>query len=154
MNKQIESLKATRGFLLRLIADLSVEDLNKIPHGFNNNIIWNLAHLIASQQGVCYKRAGLNLTIEESFFTAYKPDTKPESFVEHREVERVKELLVSTIDGFEADLKKGLFRDYPSWTTRYGVELNTINDALTFLPFHEGFHLGYIMALKRVVKNS
>ena len=153
MHKQVESLKATRKFLLNLISDLTVDELNKIPSGFNNNIIWNLAHLIASQQGVCYKRAGLDMVVEESFFEAYKPNTKPECFVESQEIEVIKGMFISTIDMFESDLRKGIFEIYPSWTTRYGVELKNIGDTLTFLPFHEGLHYGYIMALKRVVKN-
>jgi len=50
MKKEIERLKKTRIFLLDLIKDLTTEQLNEIPKGFNNNIIWNLGHLIASQQ--------------------------------------------------------------------------------------------------------
>ncbi len=49
MNKQIEILRNTRKHLLSFINDLSTEELNEIPQGFNNNIIWNLAHLTATQ---------------------------------------------------------------------------------------------------------
>jgi hypothetical protein len=152
MRKQLETYKATRQFLLKTINDLSVEELNKIPSGFNNNIIWNMAHLVASQQGVCYKRAGLDLVVEEAYFQAYKPDTKPQGLAEPAEIELTKNLLISTIEQFEIDYNHQLFSRYPSWITRYGVELSSIDDALTFLPFHEGIHFGYIMALKRVIK--
>lgn len=153
MNKQIESYRATRKFLLNIVKGLSIEELNKVPEGFNNNIIWNMSHLVASQQGVCYKRAGLKLIVDENFFEAYKQDTKPGPFIGENEVEQTKELLLSTIDQFETDYKSNLFAHYPAWVTRYGVELRSIDDALTFLPFHEGLHLGYIMALKRVIAN-
>lgn len=152
MIKQIESIKATRNSLLNLISDLSVEELNEIPSGFNNNIIWNIAHLVASQQGVCYKRAGLGLLIDDVFFMAYKPGTKPEHFVDTKQIDVIKGLLLTTIDQFETDLKNNVFINYPSWVTRYGVELKSIDDAIIFLPFHEGLHFGYIMALKRVLK--
>lgn len=151
MNKNIESLKATRQFLLKVIEDLSPEQLNKIPAGFNNNVIWNIAHLVASQQGVCYKRAGLELLVDGEFFNRYKPDSKPAAYVSQAEIEHIKTILITTIDQFEKDYRQETFRNYPSWTTRYGVELNNIEDALTFLPFHEGLHVGYVMALKRVV---
>lgn len=151
MNKNIESLKATRKFLLKVIEDLSPEQLNKIPAGFNNNIIWNIAHLVASQQGVCYKRAGLGLLVDGDFFNQYKPDSKPAEYVSQTEIEYIKIILITTIDQFEKDYGQETFKNYPSWITRYGVELNSIDDALTFLPFHEGLHVGYIMALKRVV---
>src|SRR5688572_3463318 len=118
MIKQIESIKATRNFLLTLISDLSVEELNEIPSGFNNNIIWNIAHLVASQQGVCYKRAGLDLHIDEGFFMAYKPGTKPEHFVDTKQTRFIKGLLLTTIDQLETDLKNNVFINYPSWITR------------------------------------
>jgi hypothetical protein len=48
-----------RQLLLDQIAGLTTEELNQIPRGLNNNIIWNLAHLISGQQGIFYARAGL-----------------------------------------------------------------------------------------------
>lgn len=154
MKAQIETIRATRKNLLTLIHDLSVEELNKIPSGFNNNIIWNLAHLISAQQGIFYKRAGLDIVIEDKFFTPYRPDTKPEHFVNSDEVETIKELLFTTLDRFKSDYDSNRFENYHTWTTRYGVELKSIDDALHFLPFHEGMHCGYIMALKRVIKQK
>lgn len=63
MNKQIEIIRKTRVKLLEMLSDLSTDQLNKIPAGFNNNIIWNLAHLVAAQQGICYLRAGLPMVL-------------------------------------------------------------------------------------------
>lgn len=154
MHPQIETIRKTRTALLNLIQDLTVEELNEIPAGFNNNIIWNVAHLIAAQQGVCYFRAGLPLKIENAFFLAYKPESKPEQFVDAGEVEKIKEILFSTLDQLETDYQDHIFTNYTPWTTRYGVDIKNIAEAISFLPFHEGIHLGYIMALKRVVKSK
>jgi hypothetical protein len=151
MDKRFESIKATRQFLLKLVENLSTDQLNEVPAGFNNNIIWNLAHIVAAQQGVCYKRAGLATAVPEDFFQEFKPDTKPGRKIDSDEVSMIKEMLISTIDTLINDYKAGHFATYPAWTTRYGVELTGIDDALTFLPFHEGLHFGYVMALKRVV---
>ena len=153
MNLHIETLRATRKLLLNSISELTIEQLNEIPHGFNNNIIWNMAHLVAAQQGVCYKRAGIDLTVYESFFELYKPDTKPGKYVPEDEITQIKSLMLSTIDQFEEDYNNKKFLSYTAWTTRYGTALHDIDEALSFLPFHEGVHFGYIMALKRVVNN-
>jgi DinB family protein len=152
--KQIEILRKTRKFLLDLIDGLTIEELNEIPAGFNNNIIWNLGHMIASQQGVCYKRAGLNLTIEEKYFINYKPDTKPNNFIDAEQANEIKSLFLSAIDQLEEDYNSNVFADYPAWTNRYGVEHKNIDDTINFLLFHDGLHVGYIMALKRIVKNN
>jgi hypothetical protein len=151
MTKLIEMIKMPRLGLIKLADELTIEQLNKVPLGFNNNIAWNLAHLIAAQQGVCYRRAGVNMVIDDAFFMTYKPDTKPERYIDSAEMEIIKSLLVSTIDQFETDLENNIFADYVPWTSRYGVEINNINEALNFLPFHEGLHLGYIWALRRAV---
>ncbi|MDB5118142.1 MAG: hypothetical protein JWQ79_3634 [Mucilaginibacter sp.] len=154
MIKSIEIIRKPRLHLLNFINDLSIEQLNKIPNGFNNNIIWNLGHMIAAQQGVCYKRAGLPTVIDDNFFVTYKPDSKPERFYDSNELKTIEELFVSTLGQLEIDLENNLFVNYTPWTTRYGVELSTIEEAIKFLPFHEGLHLGYIWALRRAVLAS
>ena len=154
MNKQIETIRKTRVKILEMVSELNTDQLNKIPPGFNNNIIWNIGHLVASQQGICYLRAGLPLIIEKEFFMSYKPDSKPEGFVGAEEIEKIRSLMFSTLDHLETELKQCSFNNYTNWTTRYGVNITDIEDAVNFLPFHEGLHMGYIMALKRLINDQ
>ena len=151
MNDQIEIIKRTRTHLLELVRELNIEQLNKVPTGFNNNIIWNLGHLVAAQQGICYVRAGLKPRIDEDFINRYKKGSKPERFLDEQELKKIKELFFSSLDALKKDYENGLWPGYDSWTTSYGVELNSIEDAIQFLNFHEGLHSGYILALKRVI---
>ncbi len=151
MRRAIDIIKQPRLLILKEIEHLSTEQLNKIPEGFNNNIAWNLGHMIAAQQGLCYKRSGLDTTVSEDFFHTYKPGTKPEKFIDDAEVSFIKEQLFISIEKLEAGLDKGIFVDYTKVMTRYGIELSSINEAVAFLPFHEGFHIGYIISLKRLV---
>ena len=153
METRIETLKKTRANFIKVIGDLTIEQLNEIPAGFNNNVIWNLGHLLASQQGLCYVRAGLKMTIDEQYFLIYKPETKPNGFVESTEVDKIKELFSSAIEQFELDYNKNIFTSYKPWTNRYGIDITNIDDAITFILFHEGIHSGYVMALKRCLKN-
>lgn len=151
MNKQIDRIKKTRIYLLDLVKDVSVERLNQIPAGFNNNIIWHLGHLIASQQGICYARAGITPVVDEKYIMLYKPGTKPEHFAEGDEVNMIKDVLMWSLDRLETDLSGHLFVNYTTFTTRYGVELSGIEDALDFLLFHEGLHSGHVTAMKKLV---
>lgn len=151
MKREIEIVKQLRQRILDEINHLSIEQLNKIPPGFNNNIIWNLGHMIAAQQGICYKRAGLNVRVDEAFFNAYKPETKPNGFVGAEGVEEIKKMLFTTLDQLETDYDDGLITGYNAFVTRYNVALNDINEAIEFLPFHEGLHIGYIMSLRKLV---
>ena len=151
MNKQIEIIKMPRLGILEQVKDLSIEQLNKIPTGFNNNIIWNLGHVIAAQQGVCYRRAGVETVVSADFMNTYGGGSKPESFLGEDQLQLIGELYTSTLDQFVIDYNNNLFANYTAWTTRYGVNLNSIDDVIQFLPFHEGLHIGGIMAMKRVV---
>ena len=151
MHKAIDSLLKTRTWALQLVEGLSDEALNAIPEGFNNNIIWNLAHLVAVEQGVCYVRSGLEPVLPMDFIKAYTRGTRPESAVAAEGIAEIKALLLASPARLDADLTAGRFSGYKAWTTPYGVALDTIEDALQFLQFHEGMHCGYIMAMKRVV---
>ncbi|MFD0765601.1 DinB family protein [Mucilaginibacter lutimaris] len=151
IDKQLDIIRQPRLKIIETLNAFSLDQLNKIPSGFNNNIIWNLGHMIAAQQGVCYKRAGLNTWIDDDFFDAYKPDSKPAGPVSQDEYDNIKTLLTTSIDQLEHDYKNGIFENYPTWTTRYGVQMSNIDEAIAFLPFHEGLHIGYIMAMRKLV---
>ena len=154
MNPKIDLIRKIRTKALELISGLSIAELNKIPTGFNNNIIWNLGHLVAAQEGIFYLRGKLELTIEQDFFNSFKNGSKPDHMMLAEEIEKIKSLLFSSLDQLELDLDKNIFDNYPAWTTSTGFEINSIEDVLIFLPFHEGLHLGQVMAYKRLVLNN
>jgi hypothetical protein len=154
MNPKIDLIRKIRTKALELISGLSNAELNKIPTGFNNNIIWNLGHLIAAQEGIFYLRGKLELNIEQDFFNSFKNGSKPDHMMLAEEIEKIKSLLFSSLDQLESDLEKNIFHNYPAWTTSTGFEINSIEDALIFLPFHEGLHLGQVMAYKRLALDN
>jgi DinB superfamily len=151
LNNHIETIRKTRIHLLKLIEALSTEELNKIPQGFNNNVIWNLGHLIATQQSICYTRSGIPPFVAAHYFELYKSGTKPEVPRTTTEIEAMKGLFLQAIDQFEKDYEAQVFSSVPAWTTGYGNSIFDIDDAIDFVLFHEGLHRGYIMALKRLL---
>ena len=152
MESQFDRLRKTRNVVLKLISDLSIEQLNKVPEGFNNNIIWNFGHLMASQQGLCYIRAGVKPIIDEQYITNYRGGTKPETTIDTAAFESMKLLFLSTIDQLKKDYESKLLANYQPFTTGLGIAINNIDEAIDFIFFHEGLHTGYMMALKRLVK--
>jgi hypothetical protein len=148
---QVTTLKKLRFAVLKTVEQLTTEQLNKVPDGFNNNIIWNIAHLIASQQNLCYVKAGQETLVPEPFIQAYKPGTKPEQQVSATDIEFIKSQLLNTAEQLETDLKAHKFDNYTPWVNSMGLELNNINDIISYLPLHESMHLGYILALKRLI---
>ena len=149
--KKIQELKKIRENLLGLVQSLSNEQLNRVPEGFNNNIIWNIGHLLATQQGICYARAGEPMNIEPSFWERFKPGSKPEGPLSDEEIAWIKDEFIRLIDQFNSDITNGKFQNYTAWTTRMGGEIDHIQTAIDFVYFHEGLHFGYVMALKKLV---
>ncbi|WP_100613538.1 DinB family protein [Confluentibacter citreus] len=148
-----EVLPNTRKYLKDVLENNSLEDLNKIPQGFNNNIIWNVAHLIVSQQILVYKLSGLPLMVSDEFVEKYRKGSKPEAPVTPSEVEEIKGLLFTPIQKTQEDYFKGVFKEYQEYmVVTTGNTLKNVEDALQFTAFHEGLHIGYIMALLRAIK--
>lgn len=129
----------------------SLGQLNKIPQGFNNNLIWNIGHIMVSQQMLAYLGSGNEPMVSREIIDRYKRGTKPESDATAREVEEIKQLLFTTITKTEEDYRNGLFRAYTERSTELGFTLATIDDALTFNNYHEGVHLGIIMGLRKFI---
>ena len=148
-----EVLPNTRKYLKNVLENNSLEDLNKIPKGFNNNIIWNIAHVIVTQQILVYKLSGLPIMMSDTFVEKYRKGSKPEAPVTLSEVEEIKGLLFPTIQKTQEDYFNEVFQNYHEYTVvTTGNTLKNVEDALQFNLFHEGLHIGYIMALLRAIK--
>lgn len=153
MNFAFEVLPKTREFFNNILEKTSIENLNKIPKGFNNNIIWNIGHIVVTEQLLVYKLSYLPLMVSDSLVEKYKKGTKPNADVTTDEINEIKSLLFSTIEKTKEDYKANKFKDYQEYTvSTTGNTLSNIDDALNFVHFHEGMHFGYVLALIRALK--
>jgi|SRR5436190_1738073 len=151
MDAVIKAWKTSRKLCLDFFDKYSLDQLNKVPDKFNNNIIWNIGHIIAAQQSIVYKTSNLPINISDNFFDRYKPGTKPTDPVSQSEVDEIKSLLVSMIEQTEKDLANGKFVSFTERNTITGFHLGNLQDALVFNNYHEGLHLGYMKSIARFV---
>lgn len=154
MKESIDIMRGARLFMINLIDGISIEKLNEIPFEFNNNLIWNFGHVIATQQILCYRNAGVKPVIEDEFIDKYKNGTRPEGYIDEKEFKIIKENLIQTIDKFEQDSTTNMFENYKAFDLKSypGVRIKNISDAAKFACFHDGLHVGYSMALKKSLK--
>jgi glutamyl/glutaminyl-tRNA synthetase len=138
-----------RAIFKSFLDNFTLEQLNKVPTNFNNNIFWNIAHTVVTQQLLVYKLSGLPTIISEELIERYKKGTKTEHEATQEEVDEIKSLLFSLIEKTQADYSNKVFKTYHNYTVSTKTELTSVEDALTFNNFHEGIHLGYILALKK-----
>lgn len=151
MKTAFDLLRQTRTHFLRLLEGHSLATLNLVPVGYNNNLVWNYGHVVVTQQLLVYGPTGQAFHVEESLVEKYRRGSKPDGKANSAEVERLRELGLSTLDALEADYVTGCFSRFEPYTTGFGVHLANVEDALRFLPAHECLHLGYAMALKRML---
>ena len=148
----LKYIRRNRELFLELVNSLSTEQLNKIPKGYNNNIIWNLGHIIVSTQGLCYLRSEIKPNISIPFMAKYKKDSKPESFITKEEIDTLKEQLISTINTIEEDVNNNVFEKVaPYATVTYAYEMKTIEEILTCTLAHDSLHFGYALAQRKLV---
>jgi DinB superfamily len=152
MEKSTEIIKETRIRFLNLMNDLSIDALNKVPTNFNNNIIWNFGHIIATQQVLCYQLSNVHMKLGVEYIQRYAKGTKPHVSVSQKEIDFLKQHALDTVEELETDFRSNVFNNFQPYTTGFGVRLNDISDAIKYVSTHETLHLGYAMALKRLVQ--
>lgn len=151
MHKTFDVTRTSRKVLSQFIENFSLEQLNAIPEGFNNNLIWNIAHIVVTQQRLVYKFSGLPLRISDEIFEKYKGGTKPNGAVSQSEVEEIRSLLFETIDQTEADFNNAIFKNYQEYTTSIGLRIASIEEAISFNNYHEALHTGVMMSIRKFI---
>jgi glutamyl/glutaminyl-tRNA synthetase len=151
MKDILEITKTSRNMVSKLIQGFTLEQLNKVPAGFNNNLIWNVAHIVVTQQLLVYKLAGLPVMVSEEMIKKYKKGTKTDHVATQEEVDEILSLLHKTVAQTEIDIENNLFQNFNEYPTSTGFVLKTNQDSMEFNNFHEGLHIGVIMALRKLV---
>jgi hypothetical protein len=137
-----------RKLLSKFIEKFSLDQLNTIPDGYRNSVFWNVAHTIVTQQLLVYGLSNIPFLIDSDLVHAYKKGTKTVHKATAEDLTLIKSLLLSTIEQTKVDYENGVFKNYTPYTTSLDVTLTTIEEAMSFNTFHEGIHLGYILAMK------
>jgi hypothetical protein len=151
MQEILAITKCSRNMISKLIQGYTLEQLNKVPASFNNNIVWNIAHIIVTQQILVYKLSGLPMIVTDEMVEKYRKGTKTEHFATQEEVDEILSLLTQTMDQIEHDIEKDIFTNFTEYPTSAGYVLTSAQDAMTFNNFHEGIHLGVILGLRKLV---
>jgi len=153
MNEIFEFITNSRKAFIQLLDGLTIEQLNKIPDGYNNNIIWNFGHIVVSTQTLCYVRTGILADSSSVKFNEfYKKDTRPSYTVTEQEVAELKALALESIEKIREEYSNGSFANItPFSTSTYGVEMKSIEEILITTIGHDNVHYGYAWALKKGV---
>lgn len=148
----ITILQQTRIILSNAAIGLSEEQLLFIPDGFRNNILWNLGHVIVTQQLLHYKNSNNAMYVSDELVGLYRRGTSPADWKSTPHVSDLLPLIKTLPERLEEDYKAGLFTHYQSFTTSLGVQITSIEDAISYNNFHEGLHMGVMVSMQKLIK--
>jgi hypothetical protein len=136
-----------------LIRTLSIEQLNKIPEGLNNNIAWHLGHIVVSSEILCYHKTGTLPEKEIKLADKYRNGTKPESFIEQEEIDYLLSRLMVSLHEIEVDRANGLFpKIVPYSTHTFGFGLKDMDDVIACCSHHDLLHCGNMMTMRKLIQ--
>ena len=145
------TLTQNRKIFHKILSRTPIEVLIDIPNGFRNNIWWNISHIVATQQILMYRWSGLPARVGEEWIDVYKKGTMPNTIPSKHQVSELSDLLIQTVTWAQEDYKEGLFKTYTKYTTSTKVTISSVEDAMAFNNFHEGYHLGSVVSLQKVL---
>jgi len=152
----VNTLVSVRHSAGNLLDKYSTAEQLEIPPPFNNNLLWNYGHVIVVQQLLHYARAGLELHIPDDLVAKCRPGTSPANWQTPPQtppdIAMLHDLALRLPEQLEHDLAAGRFVNYDPYTTRAGMTINTIEDALAFNLFHEGLHVGVMLSITKHLK--
>lgn len=149
MEEHIIYLNKIRREIIDELSQHTLDQLLYIPVGYKNNIYWNAAHVLATQQLIHYYLSENKMLVDMEFIKTYKKGTVGTNDVTEDDLEELMGLLESTPNQLLTDYKKEHLSRYRKYETSMGIELTCIEDAIIYNNIHEAMHLGYILSLKR-----
>lgn len=146
-----KTLRTTRWHMARELEGLSHTDLLTIPEGRDDNILWNVGHLLCSLSRLTYVFSGHPLPIPEHYLTNFGKGTNAQEWVLPPDPDEVIRLFLEMPDKIEADYHAGKFVEYKPLTLGGGHTVESVEEAVAFHCFHEGLHIGMVISLKRML---
>lgn len=144
-------LRAARKNIHGIFTSHSKAQLDNIPDGLSNNLIWNAGHVIATMELLTYALAGLPTPSGREFIDRYRKGSRPEGPASEADHAHISKQLLAGIDRLESDLETLDWSNYKEYTTSFGVTLHNATEAMTFNNMHETMHLGTMLTLRRLV---
>ncbi|GIP39835.1 hypothetical protein J31TS4_31150 [Paenibacillus sp. J31TS4] len=142
-----QQLKLNRSRTLEAAASVTEEEADRIPNGFNNNIRWQLGHILTTQERMAFRFIGEPLGLPEELTGLFVNGTKPADWTSappdlatlrrllEEQPERIRERL-------QGRLQTPLTLPFKDFTA--------LEEALVFSIGHEAMHAGFLKALHRI----
>jgi hypothetical protein len=151
MIQYLNKLEEERKLLLDRTKDLTVDQYNIIPTGFNNNIIWNMGHILVVSEDVLYGNSPYQRPVHQFAKSRFQKGSAPDEIIGEDDISLLRHSLQQTAQ----------FYKRCSGMDRSGYEIPSASDTgmtivgdeiMRFLLFHEDMHYRKIARLSEIVR--
>jgi uncharacterized damage-inducible protein DinB len=144
-------MRLYRSRTVKWIEALDFRIVDVMPTNFINTIHWHLGHILLVQDRVTLRLMGGGIGFPETYTDWFANGTKPADW--QTEPPAV-EVLLQELKEQTDRLQKQISGKLADKLTLPLFELETLEEALNYSFYHEGIHLGYMMALKRAIETN
>lgn len=135
--------------ILKYAENVSEEAKMTIPEGFNNNLHWNLGHILAVSDRVVYGLSGREPVLPAAYKTYFAPGTRPSEWQGEPPawdelIEELRQLPQRFRDSFAGK------QNEPLADTNNFAKAETLGDLLMLNVSHMNQHAGFMNALARL----
>ncbi|MCZ8520781.1 MULTISPECIES: DinB family protein [Paenibacillus] len=150
-NYLFKQLRFVRDQTIKQVNEMSEEETRTLPRRFNNNILWNLGHILLVHEKFSFALTNEKMELPKHFAEVFAPGTKPENWgTQVPSLEEILLLLSKQIERIEQTLGHRLEEELEKpFVTSAGLELSEVKECLSFCLYHEGMHFATIKAIKQ-----
>lgn len=149
-----EQFQASYNLLKKHIKDIDEEKATLQPAIANNNIKWQLGHLILLNDFLVFETINGQKVLEQSAAKYFLWGTSPINFDGNEpSFDELKVLLNEQLDRIFNSLEKQLEKDRnePIVLKDVGIVMNNFNESIHFAIIHTNRHFGQIVLLKSMI---
>jgi len=150
----LDVLNQSRDALIRFAKDISEDEWLAVPPGRRNNMAWNLGHIVTVQQMLANGLSRKPFHVPKEYVPMYKQGSSPEDWTSSPDIARLLDDAVRLPEITRKEYADGVFESFEPYTTSTGFSLGSIEESITFNNFHEGVHMGMMMAIKLQLRGA
>ncbi|RXZ81125.1 DinB family protein [Paenibacillaceae bacterium] len=139
--------------ILSVITRLSKSQMEHIPKGFNNNLHWQLGHVLTITDNLIFEFSGVGSRISQYYRTYFATGTSPSSWLGQPPgiemiLKDLKSQMVEICDKYDGLLAQ------PVADENNFLQATVIGELFHVLIAHESMHLGMIIAMDKVLQHE
>jgi uncharacterized damage-inducible protein DinB len=151
----LNQVKILRGMTLKAMENVTEEQADIRPKGFNNTLRWQFGHILTVQSMLPANYADVPSNLPAHYPGLFANGTKPADWTQTPpSLDELRNLLREQTAYIMGQLENRLDEPITKEFVRYDVAMTTVAELLNYTLFHEGNHNGAIGGLKHAIEGQ